>query len=306
MKTLNFITTSLFLFFFLGATAQVDKEIVNDLKQASTIYIVTVDDGSISQEANKALDETVRSTWKFTKAQFVTKTLSEMKNANSNNPCVYLINDVHAVAYYSNMTSLVSKDFSFLGIGYYRDEKFLEEDKFRTLLLPRNPSATDVVYAVRLITQGVAYTTKYPDEKAPVTAGTPVPHYRLVKETKGQLAKKTLLIDKTQLSSKLDEAAIKENYSYPFKIVDAAEIETAIKNRDPKYAYVQAAPYVIVPSNGGPLLVSAHHIISTDKGELLSYSKMMNVSLTWKADDLKIVKINLKNYIRNSEGKGDD
>lgn len=81
------------------------------------------------------------------------------------------------------------------------------------------------------------------------------------------LTKKTLLIDKGMLYKTLTEDEIKEIYTSPYKLVDRQEIEDAILNREPGYAYID-----IQPANPNNPTQFNQFIVDAHSGDILAYS----------------------------------
>ncbi|MES2732717.1 MAG: hypothetical protein V4714_13255 [Bacteroidota bacterium] len=98
------------------------------------------------------------------------------------------------------------------------------------------PSKGDAVYGIQQMQYILRYVEADKDAKA----------YKVLYSEPEKLAPmlkgKTLLIDKDDLDPKLDEQEIKKAYPFPLKVASYEEIETAIINKEPNYAFVQIVP----------------------------------------------------------------
>ena len=75
-----------------------------------------------------------------------------------------------------------------------------------------------------------------------------------------ELEKKTLLIDKSLLHKKATKSGIKENYSYPFKIVTPEEIDQSVTSSNSDEVYTVAIPTAL--ASGSVSFVSASRVLA--------------------------------------------
>ncbi|MFA5419146.1 MAG: hypothetical protein WC341_11875 [Bacteroidales bacterium] len=122
------------------------------------------------------------------------------------------------------------------------------------------PSAADAVYGIQELQYILNYLIADPDHKIPKIM-------RHIRDNAGALKDLTLLVDKDMVDEKLSLTEIEEIYPYPFKLVDYEEIEKAILEKDPRYAYV-----TIVQTPGGKGNVSTQTIMTAATGELLCFN----------------------------------
>ncbi|WP_242920285.1 hypothetical protein [Pontibacter liquoris] len=100
----------------------------------------------------------------------------------------------------------------------------------------------------------------------------------------------TLLIDNALMKNRISDEVIKEQYGLPFKVVDKQEIEDAIINQKPGYAYIYIFPASITKPE---LMIQA--VLDTEKGEVLAHSfpPLLRVGFVYGR---RIGAANLKDY----------
>lgn len=145
------------------------------------------------------------------------------------------------------------------------------------------PSQADLVSALLQIQDFMTKTIQYnqamtyPDES---------------KRNAGQLGQVTLLIDKEQLKGNLTEQEIKQNYSLPYQIVTTKEVEEAILQRKPGFAYVRMLPAgVRMPG------LKAQVVLDAATGQVLAHSFPPTFRVGNSSGD-KIGERNLKDYVQ--------
>lgn len=117
-----------------------------------------------------------------------------------------------------------------------------------------------------------------------------------VKENGTQLKSKTLLLDKEDLKGKLKPADIKAAYPFNYKIVDYAEIEKAILEKDSQYAFVQ-----IVPLSLGTLSFE-HIVLDAGTGKALTQYLPIQATIGNSSNtNERIGEKALKAYVKNAE-----
>lgn len=101
----------------------------------------------------------------------------------------------------------------------------------------------------------------------------------------------TLLIDKSKLDRKVTEQEIKEAYGLAFKVVETSEVENAIMNKTPGYAYVY-----MLPNSASGKELQLQLVLDTEKCEVISVS----LPATFRVGNIRGKEIkegNLKDFI---------
>ncbi len=302
MKLFHFTLIALSLSFF-SAKAQFDYKaqfMTKALKTAKTICIVTNDLDPNMDKANQQLEEAVKKYWTATKPEFTTAKYSEIKNKKSSELYFGIVRTINN-ALYDNKGPEAQALYTLTFLNSEKGDKPVMNTTHPRVYLLKDFDELDVIWAVRLLNSyaEASIKGKYDNNLRASTGLTP-PLYRLSELNAGKLKTKTLLLDKTMLDKKLDDATIKENYPHKFKLVSRQEMLDAVKNGTPQQAYFQSAPFI--DDHTGSVIV-APVIMDTETGNMLSYSKVTSMVMTNSFNPKPAVatKGNLKEIVKNAE-----
>ena len=142
------------------------------------------------------------------------------------------------------------------------------------------PSETDFIYAARMMNNQLkTLSTKHDFEIAEFRTEA-IANNEMIK-------KKTILIDKSQLSDKTTEEDLKKGYPYNFEIVDYSKIQEAIKAEDTSYAYVLVIKSPILESVGGKSQNSIMDlVIDANTNKVIARAKVSRITAGKMATDI--------------------
>jgi len=115
------------------------------------------------------------------------------------------------------------------------------------------------------------------------------PHRQIMETEKSQLKDKILLINKQDISSKLDIQKIKEYYPYPLEIVNYHKIEEVLVAKDKRYAYIQTVPYKFSASSDFRGVTTYFnkdfysYIVNVENGKLIGHSPLSKNKISSKS-----------------------
>ncbi len=294
---------SVFCLLCIAGFAQFDYKaqfITKEVKQASTIYILqnTVDPDIA--KANTMLEDAVKKYWTATKATFSTINLNNVIEQNPNSVYITIARTINR-GLYEDKGPKDQTVFALTFVTCNKEGKLQLNTGHPRVYLLRNFDELDIISAVRLLNSYAEASIKGTyDNNLRVATGLTPTFYRLSELNKGELKNKTLLIDKTALDKKIDEAGIKEIYTGKLKLVTRAEILTAVKAGEKDIAYFISEAFL---DDNVPGVMVAPVILDAATGKMLSYSKVTGAAFTTNFNPAAAVvtKGNLKEIVKNAE-----
>jgi hypothetical protein len=172
-----------------------------------------------------------------------------------------------------------SKGYGIISIQLVNTDKKVE-DIYSVALPVAYPSGADMVFAIQTIQYVFGKVMKVTDYQ--------VKDFRAEMEKNNkQLKRRTLLIAKSQVSSKTTIEDLKEEYYHPIEIVDYKTIDDAVMNNDSNYAYVQVLPIKASPTMSGKInVVLRDLVIDAKDGKIMATMKPGRMNRENIADDI--------------------
>jgi len=172
-----------------------------------------------------------------------------------------------------------SKGYGIISIQIINTDK-KAQDVYSVALPVAYPSGADMVFAIQ--------TMQYVFGKLMKNADYQVKDFRAEMEKNNRaLKRRTLLIAKSQISTKTTITDLKEGYFHPIEIVDYKTIDDAVMNNDSNYAYVEVLPIKATPTMSGKISVVLRDLVVDAKdGRIMATTKPGRMSRENIADDL--------------------
>jgi len=172
-----------------------------------------------------------------------------------------------------------SKGYGVLSVQLVNSDKKLV-DIYSVSFPVAYPSGADLTYAIQMMQYVFGKVMKTPDYQ--------IKDFRAEMEKNNRaLKRRTLLIAKSQISSKTTLQDLKEEYYHPIQIVDYKAIDDAVMNNDSNYAYVEVLPMKATPTMSGKINVLLRDLVLDAKdGRVMATMKPGRMSHENIADDI--------------------
>ncbi len=311
MKTIVLILFLLVSPKIFGQFGQGKPEDIQDIKKRTLILILEEEDEKIIKKLSKKpnelkfykeeikrlnadLAETASKFWTFTTTQLV-KTRAEVESLKASKNKTHAVlafdryqatdwaGDFYGFNRYVINSKLIGALFLDL-IEDFEDKKSVSVQNLPNLV----PTKADLAAGLEMMQNYLNARSSGKKRKETMDE---------VRENSSQLKSKILLLDKEDLKGKLKEADIKAIYPFQYKIVDYAEIEKAILEKDAQYAFIQ-----IVPLSIGTLSFE-HIVLDAATGKAMSQYLPIQVTMIGNSSNTaaRIGEKALKAYVKNAE-----
>ena len=171
-----------------------------------------------------------------------------------------------------------SKGHAILAIQLVGTDK-KTQDVYSVALPVAFPSGADLTFALQTMQYVFGKVMKINDYQ--------VKEFRAeVEKNNKALKRKTLLISKTQVSSKTTLQDLKEDYYLPIEIVDYKTINEAVMNGDSSYAYVEVIPSKSTETTTSKVIMLRDIVLDAKDGRILATAKPTRMDHEKVADDI--------------------